>query len=284
MGGRSGWSAWHESLKPCRYGQLRSRIHAVPRLADRRHSPDGLLVERRRQHPHGKTIEFSSPPTTFTLTSGKILDRAPNLKSAETSIPLFNYPSDVTEAKVPGYSYGGTNYVANTGSGTLVFGTLTRADGVFYNGSSTSTSDFLDGTSHTVVFSERTLGPGSPANENSASDSKRSIWKIADASKPTPQACESKQSGTWYSDRGAKWIIGNYGNTLYNHYYRPNATTWDCMNITQRFGLMSARISHAGGVSILRCDGSVEFLSDEIDIQIWRALATRSGKDRIRHQ
>ena len=32
----------------------------------------------------------------------------------------------------PGSNFGGTNYVANAGSGTLNFGSLNKADGVFF--------------------------------------------------------------------------------------------------------------------------------------------------------
>ena len=230
----------------------------------------------------GNTIEFSSPPTTFSLANGKILDGSPNHHAAQTLIPLFICPSDGTEGRVPVSSFGGTNYVANAGSGTVGFGSLSGADGVFYNGSATSIGDIVDGTSHTVAFSERTLGAGPPTDEEEAPDRRRTIWEISDASEPTPQACSSTNVGTWYGERGAKWIIGNYGNTLYNHYYQPNAAEWDCMNITQRVGLMSARSYHPGGVSILRCDGSVELLSAGIDVKVWRTLATRSGEDHAR--
>ena len=234
------------------------------------------------EEPVGDTLDFSSPPTTFTLTSGKLLDGSPNRHAAEAFIPLFACPSDGTEGRVPGSSFGGTNYVANAGSGTAEFGSLNGADGVFYSGSKVSVGDIVDGTSHTVAFSERTLGAGSPVDEEAVPDPRRSIWEISDASEPTPQVCSSTNAGTWYGERGAKWIIGNYGNTLYNHYYRPNAPEWDCMNITQRFGLMSARSYHPGGVSILRCDGSVELIGDDIELDVWQALATRNGEERVR--
>ena len=230
----------------------------------------------------GDTLDFSSPPTTFSLASGKVLDGSPNRHAAQTRIPVFMCPSDGTEGRVPRSSFGGTNYVANAGSGTVEFGSLGDADGVFYNGSAISIADIVDGTSHTVAFSERTLGAGPPTDEDAAPDRRRTIWEISDASEPTPQACSSTTGGTWYRERGAKWIIGNYGNTLYNHYYTPNAAKWDCMNITQRFGLMSARSYHPRGVSILRCDGSVELLSAEIEVDVWRALATRRGEDYAR--
>ena len=83
-------------------------------------------------------------------------------------------------------------------------------------------------------------------------------------------------AGNSYGERGAKWIIGNYGNTLYNHYYAPNSSEWDCMNITQQMGLTAARSLHPGGVTTLFCDGSVQFIDDDDDLEVWRGLATRA--------
>jgi prepilin-type processing-associated H-X9-DG protein len=103
------------------------------------------------------------------------------------------------------------------------------------------------------------------------------MWEISDRSVPTPDSCRSLSSGSWYGARGEKWIIGNYGNTLYNHYYCPNAADWDCMNITQQMGLTTARSFHPGGVGVLFGDGSVRFVEDSIDLTIWRGLATPAG-------
>lgn len=103
------------------------------------------------------------------------------------------------------------------------------------------------------------------------------MLEITGGADPTPAACDSVGSGTWYAERGAKWILGNYGNTLYNHALPPNATQWDCMNIQQQKGRAAARANHSGGVNLLLCDGSVRFVGDNVDLSIWQAASTRSG-------
>ncbi len=224
-------------------------------------------------------VDFSSPPTTFTLSSGTVLDGSANLKAARTVVSLFLCPSDTSVGRVSGSEYGATNYIATSGSGTVNSGSLNKSDGVFYTASKTAFHDVLDGTSHTAVFSERTVGSGQLTGVTTPSNLQRYMWEFSNRNSTTPQACASRMHGSWYGTRGAKWIIGNYGNTLYNHYYGPNAPQWDCMNITQQMGLTTARSFHPGGVGVVFCDGSVQFISDGVELKIWRSFATRSGGD-----
>jgi prepilin-type processing-associated H-X9-DG protein len=87
--------------------------------------------------------------------------------------------------------------------------------------------------------------------------------------------------GTWNTDRGAKWILGNYGNTLYNHADLPNPAGPDCLNATQQKGRLAARSAHSGGVNVLACDGGVRFVGDAVSLPAWQPLATRSGGEPI---
>jgi prepilin-type N-terminal cleavage/methylation domain-containing protein len=233
------------------------------------------------EEPVGNQLDFHAPPTTFTLDSGRVLDGSTNRRAAESVVPVFVCPSDGMDGRVVGVGFAGTNYVASAGSGVRAHGSLRDADGVFYNGSATRIDDIADGTAHTVAFSERTLGPGPVPEEASRAQQHRLIWELLDRSDPTDQTCAPTANGSWYGERGAKWIMGNYGNTLYNHFHGPNPGESDCMNITQQFGRLAARSYHPGGVGIVRCDGGAELASDQIDLQVWRALATRAGEDRF---
>ena len=44
----------------------------------------------------------------------------------------------------------------------------------------------------------------------------------------------------------------------------------------------AARSAHPGGVVASMCDGAVRFVTDDIDLSTWRALATRAGADDAR--
>jgi prepilin-type N-terminal cleavage/methylation domain-containing protein/prepilin-type processing-associated H-X9-DG protein len=42
---------------------------------------------------------------------------------------------------------------------------------------------------------------------------------------------------------------------------------------------LAARSRHSGGVHVSRCDGSAEFIADDVDLSVWRAQSTMAGDD-----
>ena len=241
-------------------------------------SPQAYLLPFVEQTALQGTIDFTKAPTTLVI-AGIPYSGARNYPAAIQAIGLLQCPSDVAGGRVIGSEFGGTNYVANTGSGTVEAGTLVQADGVFYLTSHVKFRDLSDGTSHTVAFCERTLGNGQSITTAPTDQAGYFILELSNAVPVSDSGCSSPSSGNWYSQRGAKWILGNYGNTLYNHYYLPNALTWDCMNLPQQKGLFAARSNHSSGVNALFCDGSLRFVTDAVRLEIWRAASTRAGME-----
>jgi prepilin-type processing-associated H-X9-DG protein len=224
------------------------------------------------------TIDLTTAPTPLVI-SGVTYDAARNNWAATQAVTMLQCPSDPAAGRVVGSTYGGTNYVANAGSGMVNYGSLNLADGVFFLTSSVGFKNLIDGSSRTAAFSERMLGTGQPQAVLSQDQAGLYILELGNGVDVTPDACASLGTGDWYSQRGAKWILGNYGNTLYNHYYTPNAVQWDCMNQAQQKALTAARSNHSSGANVLFCDGSARFVEDAVDLQIWRSLATRAGDE-----
>ncbi len=47
------------------------------------------------------------------------------------------------------------------------------------------------------------------------------------------------------------------------------------------FAAITSRSWHPGGVNVVMGDGSVQFVANEIDGQLWRALGTVAGQELI---
>jgi prepilin-type N-terminal cleavage/methylation domain-containing protein/prepilin-type processing-associated H-X9-DG protein len=230
------------------------------------HSPQARLLPYVEQANLQKLVEFTQPPTAVV-----------NLTASETLIKLFICPSDAISGRVPGSTHGGTNYVANVGTGTVGFGLIASGDGVFTQ-RAMAIRDLVDGTSHTVVLSESILGSGVTSTGSAPADLTREVLKMPGGNDPTPPDCTARDgTEVWNGLRGSKWIDGHYGNCLYNHYYLPNARVWDCGNGSNNKGLWAARSMHSGGVNVLLGDGSIRFVANGVDLQLWRALSTRAG-------
>jgi prepilin-type N-terminal cleavage/methylation domain-containing protein/prepilin-type processing-associated H-X9-DG protein len=197
-----------------------------------------------------------------------------NLTAAHTPVKLFQCPADPTPGgRVPGSAYAGNNYAGNVGTGVNA-GDYVTGDGVFLLNSPIGFKDITDGTSNTAAFSELLLGDGSSGT--TPTSPRRQFIQLPGSTPTTPSACTG---GTYVGLRGDRWINGGYQATLYNHFYLPNSSSYDCINSANNYGIASARSGHDGGVNMLLCDGHVTFVSNAISLATWRALATRAGGD-----
>ena len=141
-----------------------------------------------------------------------------------------------------------------------------------------------DGTSKTACIAESILGvpsaslPRSPQTNYGYLTTYQSSLDDASCAAPGAWNIANPRQFLWYS--------GEIRNTAYNHYYTPNSKSFDC--VTNAFSLgytaigwKAARSMHVGGVQMLLCDGSARFVSDNIDLNTWRALGTRDGGEVI---
>ena len=233
-------------------------------------------------------IDFNTAPT---FVEPPVAPFTQNVTAAMTRVPMFLCPSD--SGAIPGNSYGPTNYVVCTGSGSNPTVRYIRAgDGVMFDPKLSGIvkfRDVMDGLSNTVAMSEELLGDGPAAAAASGAVSSNPSLEVLNlstsqtsggpytaANDTSPATC-IPGAGTWSGTRGAKWLNGHFGDTLYNHGLTPNAKQFDCGNNSHSSGLTAARSRHTGGVHVLMCDGSSRFISENIDYLLWQSLATRAG-------
>jgi len=233
-------------------------------------SAHAFLLPHLEQDALAARIDFEAPPATYSA-NGTTYDGAANLYAATTPVNAFICPSDRMVGHVPGSQYLGTNYAGNAGSGANS-GALVNADGVFFLGSAVRLPQITDGASQTALFAERPIGGGIGNTEPH-----RLMIELPGTADTTAATCGA--GDLWNAARGGKWIVGNYGNTLYNHALPPNSPSPDCTNATQQKGRMAARGNHASGLNVAFADGSSRLVSDQIDPALWTAFGSRAGGD-----
>ena len=201
-----------------------------------------------------------------------------NVEGAGTRVSIFLCPSDNFQRLHE--SFAPANYTFCTGSG-LNGGTPLSTDGIFYVNSKTQVSAITDGTSNTIAVSESVLGSKDPGNRDPKYAYK--YWLLAPL---TENVCGLASSWNVQDPRGFAWVNGEYRAALYNHHRGPNSNLHDCIGsvliggpsiIYTPYGWKAARSLHGQGVNGTKADGSISYVSNDIDQVVWTAISTRSS-------
>jgi prepilin-type N-terminal cleavage/methylation domain-containing protein len=184
-------------------------------------------------------------------------------------------------------AFGPTNYAVCGGSG-INGGTPFETDGPFYINSSTTFQAIADGTSHTLLASESILGQTPPPQTPRTVADPQLVYGFARAVPLTDRSCAETAMWNFTDPRGFSWANGGYRAATYNHHATPNSTEFDCMAakllgpLSSRYaayGWRAARSFHGNGVNVLVADGSGRFINDDIDLPVWKSMATRHGEE-----
>ncbi|WP_437190849.1 DUF1559 domain-containing protein [Planctomicrobium sp. SH527] len=202
-----------------------------------------------------------------------------NVKNAD--LPAYRCPSDGgTRGNTGQSNYAPGNYVACIGTSTRLHGngnaTASASQhgsyiagngewarmvlnngserGVFAANSKITFAQIPDGTSNTLAVSECVVG-----------------GDIIESSSDVTPTCPQ---GTLRTRRGFSWLYGQTSTWQFGTLITPNSTTIDC----ERFDVYvntAARSKHAGGVQAMLVDGSVRFVSENINLATWQNLGNR---------
>jgi prepilin-type processing-associated H-X9-DG protein len=210
-------------------------------------------------------------------------------------IAVFLCPSD-GQVRVDPTNWGGTNYLSNSGSGTINNGNFNIVsgaplpDGPFYNTSAVRFAAITDGLSGTAGFSESILGNNINTTPGSSppSDPRRQFalfntseilltFPSSDFVLPSVTVPPCATPDQWSGDRGREWSRGSFIMASYNHFYTPNSKFPDCTDAGRNAAAIGPRSFHPGGVNVLLLDGHVQFIKDSVAIPSFRAIATRAA-------
>ena len=203
---------------------------------------------------------------------------AGNTVPRSTELPVLRCPSDFDNPL--GALGGSLNYMANKGAGVLwgapagANAALPPQNGVMYFGSHVRIADITDGTSHTAAFSERRLADGNNGIVSPVEDvffSPAAPISADEAIRLCDAVDISRLASQFPLFMGAPWIDGQH---TYLHTNVPNRRS--CGFFTIGRATMPPSSRHTGGVNVLLCDGSVRFVSENLDLAVWRGLGTRN--------
>jgi prepilin-type processing-associated H-X9-DG protein len=252
------------------------------------------------EQPAVYSAYWTSPQTGYQMNypgpNGPIGDD-PQLRTARTSvIPVFYCPSDNAplgnEMNTGAYGFLRGNYRGCTGAGDM-YG---KPDST---GGSTGIGLFgvLSGQSVDSGAAIKTAGPKLEAVPDGTANTLLLSEGLVSNVGPT--------SG-WGGIMG-EIIYGNMGGGLFSASLTPNSTAADrpigpcpqdqgdtqyiapCLSLggnawwtpSGQGAFAGARSKHTGGVTVAMGDGSVRFISNDIDTKIWRGLATRAGGEAV---
>jgi prepilin-type processing-associated H-X9-DG protein len=214
---------------------------------------------------------------------------AANQFAVQQVVRLFLCPSDKMQPVTTGPAYGvpvlgPTNYAVCNGTGTNG-GSPWEADGAFIAKKTIRVVDIADGSSHTAMLSESTLGGGTESASGAPPAPLDEVYAYLAGGALSESACATATLWNFERLRGFMWAAGEIRCASYNHYFLPNAAQADCITFDiqpgpTRFtalGWRAARSRHSGGVNLALCDGSVRFVRDSVSLATWRAIATRAG-------
>lgn len=247
---------------------------------------------------HTQLLPYFEAGNSYTLFNFNvdINSNASNLAARQQKLPLLTCPSQpsspafvLAPTQCPN-GCGTTNYVQSLGDNANY-----AADrGPFGRNRGARFRDFTDGLSNSGLFAEIILGPsaGSPTSGVIPAGSPQDLWVATnlpfgtwDASAtadtiPVP-ACDNRATSAILY-RGKQYYRGVVVATFYSHTLTPNSRLRDCIRSTGfDRGHLATRSFHTGGSQLVLGDGSVRFVSENIDIRVWRSVGSINGGETV---
>lgn len=219
-----------------------------------------ILPDLEQQSLHD-SIVFETPLQAPTMSTSRLVnlsvflcpsDNMPHRWTA-TNSETWMYMGQVYSSSIPICDLAGSNYVGVFGIGEPGV----NGEGVFFRGSYMPLALITDGLSQTLCVGERSenlqQGRGMATWVGSAPGA--NLWSCA----PNPY---EPDAGTCVEEQGSGAILGHTGEG-----HGPGDPYGDVNQFISR---------HGRGCFFLYCDGHVQYLHNEMNYQVYKALSTRN--------
>ncbi len=209
-----------------------------------------------------------------------------------TRVDVYVCPSEIrAKARPDGpLTHFPLNYGVNMGT-WFVYAPTRRegGSGLAYPNSEVGIAAVLDGTSQTLAFAE--IRAYTPYLRDGGTPS------VFGAPIPDAPAEIAAFGGQFKSNSGhTEWVDGRAHQTGFTATFSPNTavpwtvgdTLFDVDFTSSREGktiarptyaVVTSRSYHPGGVNVSLVDGSVRFIGQSVNLVVWRAMATRAGRE-----
>lgn len=192
-------------------------------------------------------------------------------------IPILQCPSDNGSPFLEenGTTWAGSNYFGNSGTATgVLYVTSQPTDGVFWRGSRTRFRDLTDGSSNTVLFAETLFGRrGDPTTELINAQTQQARVRGGGPGSVTAEDLVLRTPTSYEGRRAGQWIRNLPYQGMINSFFPPNSRDPDV--VFHGDSMSASRSNHQGGVNVSLCDGSTNFVTETIDLRVWRNLFNR---------
>jgi prepilin-type N-terminal cleavage/methylation domain-containing protein len=187
----------------------------------------------------------------------------------------YHHPLNYAYNAGPWFVYNPNNQTV--GSGTFVANRMARF------------RDVLDGLSNTLAFAEvKSWRPYT-----------RDAEQLGTIAMPTDPTEICPMGGSFKSETGhTEWVDGRIHQSGFTTTFSPNTKVLcdqsgveydiDFTNMREgkattasTYAAVTSRSYHVGGVNVSLMDGSVRFVTESIDLELWQAMSTRAGNEVI---
>ncbi len=220
---------------------------------------------------------------------------------ASYRVPTYLCPSEINDRLRTGSTGDAIHYPLNyaySAGKWFVFDPENRngrnvGEGMFTAGRGRKFRDCLDGLSHTLAFAE--VKAWSPYLRDSGI--------AGDVNMPVLENEVCGLGGSLKTETGhTEWVDGRVHQTGFTTTFSPNKKILcpdsrgheydvDFTNfregksatspVPRTYAAVTARSYHLGGVNVALMDGSVRFITDSIDLDLWQGMSTRNGREVI---
>ena len=229
---------------------------------------------------HARLLPYLDQSPLYNLVDFNVpYNHANNTVARMTELPVFRCPSDPDP--LPMAVGGRNNYYWNAGNGIVMYASgatgMAPSNGVIFHTLRIRFANVTDGLSNTAAMSEKLTGDGSNGVSSPRTDTFQPGTYPTTPDEATQQCnatVVTDLTRQGYSNVGGPWLQQYHSTNQYNHVLPPNGRS--CMFPPGRIAT-TANSQHTGGIHTLLCDGSVRFISENLDLGTWRKLGSING-------